>query len=102
MRTRLAAVGEEIVPDEAAAPIPAPPATPWREHTESALGSLLFVALKTLSQKTLIALTNLADMAMIASAFVLWLLIIRDPSILQLSAVGAYALFVLLTIHVRR
>ena len=100
MRTRLAAVGEELVPDDI--PASAPPPTPRDERAESALRSLLLVTMRTLSQKTLIALSNLADLGMIASAFVLWLLIIREPSALQLWAVGGYALFVLSAIWVRR
>ena len=68
---------------------------------EAAFANLLAMSLKALSQRALIALAALVDLALIASAFVLWLYVIREPSILQLVGVGMYAAFILLAIWAR-
>lgn len=111
--TRLTAVGEEFMPDPVeaqrfdpatGAPAAKPPSggegRPPR--AESMLASLLLTTLRTLPAKTAIALAGLADLAMIASAFVLWLLVISEPTTLQLIGVGGYAVFVLVALMVRR
>jgi hypothetical protein len=96
--TRLTAVGDEFVQTPA---LEAPePTTPDRR--ESMLVSLLVMTLRTLPAKLVIALAGLADLAMIASAFVLWLLVIDNPTTLQLVGVGGYATFVLIALFVRR
>jgi hypothetical protein len=91
MRTRLQPVDvgetEETVPRE----------TP----TQSAFASLLAVSLKALSQRALVALASLVDLALIASAFVLWLNVIQQPSVLQLVGIGMYATFILVAIWAR-
>jgi hypothetical protein len=90
MRTRLQPVDvggtEEIVTQTA---------------TQSAFASLLTVSLKALSQRALVALASLVDLALIASAFVLWLNVIREPSVLQLVGIGMYAAFILVAIWAR-
>jgi uncharacterized membrane protein len=101
-RTRLQAVDvEEIeggsVPDS---PSIAAPIGPSR--TESAFTSLLAISLKSLSQRTVVALSSLVDLAMLASAFVLWLKIIAEPSVLQLVGLGMYAAFILIALWARR
>lgn len=101
--TRLATIGEEYVPDHAAPnimPEPAAPSQPSR--AESMMASLLMMTLRTLPAKTAIALAGLADLAMIASAFVLWMLVIANPTPLQLMGIGGYAAFVLVALLVRR
>lgn len=98
--TRLTAVSEEFVPDRAPLDLSiAAESAPRR--AESALMSVLVLSLKTLSAKAVAALAALADLAMIASAFVLWLLIIGGPTPLQLIGVGGYAVFVLIALLVK-
>jgi hypothetical protein len=67
----------------------------------SALGNLLLVTLKALSQRALVALASLVDLALIASAFVLWLNVMGEPSVLQLIGVGMYAAFILTALYTR-
>jgi len=62
---------------------------------ESALTSLLLLNLKTLSQKTLVALASLFSLITVASVFWLAMVIIHDPNVYQLVGLGGYALFVL-------
>jgi hypothetical protein len=61
---------------------------------QDAAFSALMLALKTLSQKTLIALSRLTSLAMVASVF--WLFMsIPDPHTTQLIWGGMYAVFIL-------
>jgi hypothetical protein len=69
---------------------------------ESAFTNLLFTSLKALSQRTVVALASLVDLALIGSAFALWLLIIANPTPLQLTGVAGYAVFVLCSLWMRR
>lgn len=101
-RTRLTEVGElpeDEIPAIGAAP---PSAVPSREHAERALSALFMVTLKTLSQKTLLAFTALADLMLIGSAFVLWYRAMSDPTILQLIGLGGYSVFILATLWARK
>lgn len=101
--TRLMAVSEEQVEAGAIAQQqPAMTSPPRPGKTESAIAQLLMMTLRTLPSRILIALADLTELAMIASAFVLWLLTIADPTPLQLSAVGGYAVFIVLILAVRR
>ena len=68
---------------------------------EAAFANLLAMSLRALSQRALIALASLVDLALIASAFVLWLNVIREPSVLQLVGVGMYAAFILMCVFIR-
>ena len=98
MLSRLTPVGA-AEPVELDLPVNAPEAV--SKPSRDAIAAGLMLALKTLSQKTVVALASLVDLIMIGSAFVLWLLIISQPSTSQLIAVGLYAVFVLITIYVR-
>ncbi len=60
------------------------------------------LTLKTLSQKTLLAFTALADLMLIGSAFVLWYRAMSAPSILQLVGLGAYSVFILAALWARK
>ncbi len=100
-RTRLQAVGEEPIPNLIGEEIPRPPPQP-QPTAERAFTNLLLVSLRALSQRTIVAIGNLVDGALLASAFTLWTLIIRDPSSLQLWAVGSYACFCLIALWLRR
>ena len=84
-----------IIPDEPEAPPVAP-------RGQSAFASLLALSLKALSQRALTAAASLVDLALIASAFVLWLNVIQQPSVLQLVGIGMYAGFILVSIWIRR
>lgn len=55
---------------------------------------LLFLALKALSQRTLVAIDNLFCLMTVASGFWLWYSI-PDPSPTQITSLGLYAAFVL-------
>lgn len=54
-------------------------------------------ALRALSQKTIIALSNLGGLAMVGSVFAL-ALTISEPNTLQLVRLGIYAVFVLIAL----
>lgn len=69
---------------------------------ESALTGLLFTSLKALSQRTVVALASLVDLALIGSAFALWLMVITNPTPPQLIGVAGYAAFILIAIFMRR
>jgi|SRR5215469_16326211 len=99
--SRLAAIGEAqevpLLTDVEETP-PAPP----KPRAESALTSLLITSLRALSQRTIVALSSLVDLALLASAFALWLMIVAEPTPLQLGCVGGYAVFVLVALWMRR
>lgn len=87
---------------------PAPPeteapammaATPQPNAIEDAATSILFTALKALSQRTLIAISNLFVLAAAGSAFWLWLVTLPSPSIQQLVGLGLYGLLMLALVH---
>jgi hypothetical protein len=93
--TRLVPVGET----EEISETPAPEEKP--SVVSHALTSMFLLTMKTLSQKTVIALASLTDLLMIASAFVLWVRILDQPTALQLGGVGMYGIFILITVFVR-
>jgi hypothetical protein len=102
--SRLTTVSEEFVADRPDVDVPqaGPAPAPRPRRVESAIASMLMMTLRTLPAKTVVALAGIADLAMIASAFVLWLLIIANPTLLQLAGVGGYAIFVLIALVARR
>ena len=67
-----------------------------------ALTGMLMLALKALSQRTIVALGSLVDLALASSVFVMWLMVIAQPSVLQLVGLGGYAFFVLVSLYMRR
>lgn len=71
------------------------------ERAQAALTGLLLTSLRALSQRAIVALASLVDLALIASAFALWVMVIREPTILQLVGVGLYASFVLVALMLR-
>jgi|HubBroStandDraft_3_1064219.scaffolds.fasta_scaffold1316263_1 hypothetical protein len=71
-------------------------------RSEATFANLLAVSLRALSQRAVIALASLVDLALIASAFVLWLKVIREPTVLQLGGIGMYAAFILIAIYARK
>lgn len=96
--TRLQEVGEEEIPlpEPQSRPQPAP------RRIDATLATILLTTLRTLSQRTIIALASLVDLALIGSAFALWVMVIANPTVYQLTGVGMYAVFILLAIWARR
>jgi hypothetical protein len=98
---RLKPVGEdEPVPDLIQA---APPRSvqPPSQNLDRITG-MLMMALRALSQRTVIALASLVDLALAGSVFVLWLLVIAQPTQLQLVGLGMYGAFILICLWLRR
>jgi hypothetical protein len=58
--------------------------------------TMMFLALKTISQKSVIALSNLFTVATASSVFVLWLNIISEITDRQIVAASIYSVFVLI------
>lgn len=81
----------EPVPDE---PIPDNP-PPAAGRIESAAMAALFLFLKTLSQRTLIALADLFTLITVALVFWLWWAIIAKPTIEQIAALTIFSVFVI-------
>lgn len=102
-RSRLVPVGERVESEETETLDPPQRVSPPERKSwiPDAATALLITALKTLSQKTIVALASLVDFALIMSAFALWIMVIANPTILQLVGVGGYALFVLCAIWAR-
>lgn len=73
-----------------------------KPRSEAAFTSLLTLSLSALSKRALVAVASLVDLALIASAFVLWLRVIDGPSSLQLAGLAGYSLFILVALWVRR
>lgn len=99
--TRLQAVSEEeaqLIETSGAIPLPR------ESRTQAALTGLLLTTLTALSQKTVIALASLVDLLLISSAFALWFMVIREPTVLQLVGLAGYAAFIggCLTLRMRR
>jgi hypothetical protein len=94
--SRLRQVGPDL---EIPAAAPPPPAATGQDQALS----LLLLALKTISQRTLIALAQLA--AVMALASVWWLFYAAlpiDPSAHQLVGLGMYGVFVLAVLWIKR
>lgn len=68
----------------------------------SAATSMLLLAIKSLSQKTVVALATLFTLLTAASVFAIAFVISANPSTLQLVLLGIYSVFVLLLNFVRR
>lgn len=89
--------------DEAAAFDPLAPAperpAPVPNEEPTLATSILLTALRALSQRALIALSNLFVLAAAASAFWLWLVTLPSPSVYQLVGLGLYGLLMLALTH---
>ena len=89
-------VGEREVEDETVIQHPA------TDKKSAQATQLLLLALKALSQRTVIALSNLFTLIGLASAFWLWLLILPNPTLNQLIGVAGYAVFLASLEFIRR
>jgi hypothetical protein len=101
VRSRLQAVGEEDAALIGEDPPPVPNVSRETRRAESALTGLLITSLRALSQRTIVALASLVDLALLGSVFALWLLIIANPTTYQLIGVAGYAVFVLIALYMR-
>jgi hypothetical protein len=79
------------------------PSVKAKEQKESGVAiQTLLLLLKTMSQRTLIAASNLFTLAAVGSVFWLWLQIIAQPSINQLIGGTIYGVLVLAYEFIRR
>jgi hypothetical protein len=100
MANRLRPISEDVPFPLGDAQGPAEPVAQVAQPAdESVATSILFTALKALSQRTLIALSNLFVLAAAGSAFWLWLVTLPSPSIQQLVGLGLYGLLMLALVH---
>jgi len=97
--TRLQAVGEEeiVEPEVRVTTAPAKP-----RASQAAMTNLLVLSLRALSQRAVVALGSLVDLALIASAFWLVMTVIAQPTTLQLVALAGYSLFIIVALWMRR
>lgn len=79
-----------------------PPSSETATKAQTVGAIMLEHGLRALSARAVIALGALVDLALISSVFVLWLLIIGEPTTLQLVGVGGYAAFILASILCRK
>ena len=101
MANRLRPIDEPPGFDPLAAP-PIPQAmthAPAEEPEPIFATTILFTALKALSQRALVAVGNLFVLACAASAFWLWRTVLVSPSIQQLVGLGLYGLLMLALVH---
>lgn len=70
-------------------------APPEPRRVEAAATSVLFTALRALSQRTIVAIGNLFVLLTVASAFWLWLVTLPNPTVLQLVGLALYAILIL-------
>jgi hypothetical protein len=83
---------------------PPPTSQPTSEQpnkAQAAAFGLLLLALKSLSQRTVVALASLASLAMAASVFTVWFIVIENPTTLKLIGAGLYSSFALLWEYLR-
>jgi hypothetical protein len=74
---------------------PEPPVSPPTNHAANVLTSLLFASMRALSQRAVIALSNLFMAASAASAWWLWYVTMPAPTVPQLVGLTLYAGFIL-------
>lgn len=78
------------------------PAPPYKQGLDEVAANMLLLGLKTLSQRSVIALSNLFTLLTCISAFVLWQDVLPSPNSYQLVGLGLYGVFILLLHVVRR
>lgn len=92
-RTRLRQVGnDELIGEE---PVRSSQPSPALAALTSAATDAVFLALRALSQRTLVALSSLFTLLTAGSVWYLWLQVLPSPTTAQLEAAGAYSVFVL-------
>jgi hypothetical protein len=78
-----------------------PPSSAFTDAQRRAAGLALQMALRTLSQKTLVALSSLYSLLLAGAVFWVFWRILADPSVLQLVGAGMFGIFAL-AIHLVR
>lgn len=96
LENQLKQVGEDRVVDLAPNPVAHKPGL------DEAATAMLLLGLKTLSQRSVVALSNLFTLLTCVSAFILWQDVLPNPNGLQLTGLGLYGVFILLLHIVRR
>ena len=79
-----------------------PPAPPKKDPLEEAALQMIMLGLKTLSQRVIVALSDLFTLLTCVSAFVLWQDVLPNPNSFQLVGLGLYGMFLLLLHLVRK
>ena len=97
---RIAESPDEVEVDEPVQAEASPPSA-FTEAQRRAAGLALQMALRTLSQKTLVALSSLYSLLLAGAVFWVFWRILADPSVLQLVGAGMFGLFAL-AIHLVR
>jgi hypothetical protein len=87
---------------EAIAETASPQSTPAQDAQRKAIGVALQIALRSLSQKTVVALATLYSLLLAGAVFWIFLLILPAPTVLQLVGAGMFCLFVLCLHLVRK
>jgi len=107
-QTRLRRIADESGESDAedlldpAATVAAPQHSPaMGEAQRRIVSTALQMALRTLSQKTVVALANLFSLLLAGSVFWVFLTILAEPTVLQLVGAGMFAVFVL-SLHLVR
>ena len=102
-QTRLRRIAESPDDVEVDEPVQAEASRPsaFTEAQREAAGLALQMALRTLSQKTLVALSSLYSLLLAGAVFWVFWRILADPSVLQLVGAGMFGLFAL-AIHLVR
>jgi hypothetical protein len=77
-------------------------ATPPVARDDAAARQLLFVALRSLSQRTLTAVTNLFSLILVGLVAMLLAKVLDSPTTEKLAGVGGFAVFCLMIDVVRR
>ena len=99
--TRLQAIeGAELDPVDAG-DSPTPRVVP-ASGGESRLLSLLAISLRQWSARAVIAFASLVHLLMLSSAFVVYLQVIGQPTVLQLIGTGMYSVFILAAVFIMR
>ena len=75
---------------------------PVKTPMDSAAFEILLLSLKALSQRAIVALSNLFTLLTCASAFWLWYSVLPNPNAYQLVGVALYGMFILLLHMVRK
>lgn len=91
--------GYRVVSEET---VQAPPAPIPDIQQNQVAARVLMVALHALGQRTVVAISNLFTAALVASVWFLWWSALANPTPMQLTGLGGYALFVLAIEIVRR
>ena len=77
------------------------PAPAQPKSVDEAATAMFFLALKALSQRALVAFSQLFTLLTCLSAFLLWKSVLQNPTVEQLVGVALYGLFILF-LHVVR